>query len=203
MNIVFDLCGVVFDWKPEAILDYASIAPAFHAQVKAGLFRHSDWLKLDRGTLSRHEAIRRAAAHTGLSTSTVADLIPYIPHALVMVSVMVDLLSHLKARGHRLFYLSNMNLDCIEHIERTHLFWGVFEGGIVSCRVHYLKPEPEIYTSLLQTYSLDGAETVFIDDRQINLECAKQFGIRTIYFESPEQCEAQLKALLLFPDVTY
>ena len=108
---------------------------------------------------------------------------------------MVDLLQYLKARGHALFYLSNMNLDCIEHIEHTVPFWGMFEGGVVSCRVLYLKPEPEIYTALLKAYGLDVAETVFIDDRQINLEAAQQFGIRTIHFESPRQCKVQLEGL--------
>ena len=168
LNIVFDLCGVVFDWTTEAILANVSIAPMFHAQVKAGLFKHSDWLELDRGTLPRQKAIRRAAAHTGLGTATVADLIPHIPHSLVVMSEMVDLLQRLKASGQTLYYLSNMNLDCIEHIEHTFAFWDMFEGGIVSCRV------------------------------QINLDPAKQFGIQTVHFESTEQCEAQLKSLGIF-----
>jgi FMN phosphatase YigB (HAD superfamily) len=194
MNIVFDLCGVVFAWLPEAIFSNATIAPELYEQVRAGLFAYPDWLELDRGTLPRPEAIRRAAAHTGLDAATVAELLPLIPLSLVVIPETVDLIHRLKAGGHRLFYLSNMNADCIEHIERTQGFWGVFDGGIASCRVHFIKPEPAIYAALLTTYKLDGSETLFIDDSQANLLPAQQHGMQTIHFERPAQCEQELKA---------
>lgn len=192
MNIVFDLCNVVFRWIPEAILTNVDVEPSIKKQVIDGLFKHSDWLELDRGTLSHQESIRRAAMHTGLENEIVADLISYIPRALVVMPGMVDLLNRIKANGHTLFYLSNMNHDCITHIENTCAFWHIFEGGIVSCRVHFLKPEPAIYKSLLETYRLACSETIFIDDRVINIDAAKQFGMRTIHFEFPKQCEKQL-----------
>jgi putative hydrolase of the HAD superfamily len=192
MNIVFDLCGVVFSWTPEAILANAAVAPELHDQVRAGLFTYPDWIELDRGTLPHPEAIRRSAAHTGLSASTVAELLPLIPLSLVVMPATVDLLQRLKAAGHRLFYLSNMNTDCIEYIERTHAFWQVFEGGIASCRVHLIKPEPAIYTALLNTYGLESSESLFIDDSQANLVTARECGIQTIHFEQPEQCEQEL-----------
>jgi FMN phosphatase YigB (HAD superfamily) len=47
----------------------------------------------------------------------------------------------------------------------------------------------------LETYGLDGADTVFIDDTEVNLSAAAQFGIHTIKFESPAQCESRLQAL--------
>jgi len=36
---------------------------------------------------------------------------------------------------------------------------------------------------------------VLVDDAAVNLEAAARFGIRTIRFENPEQCERQLQAL--------
>jgi hypothetical protein len=33
---------------------------------------------------------------------------------------------------------------CIEYLEKAYTFWEVFEGGVISCRVHLIKPEPEI-----------------------------------------------------------
>jgi len=46
-----------------------------------------------------------------------------------------------------------------------------------------------------KTYGLEGADTVFIDDTDVNLSAAAQFGIHTVKFESPAQCESQLQAL--------
>jgi HAD superfamily hydrolase (TIGR01509 family) len=57
------------------------------------------------------------------------------------------------------------------------------------------KPEPAIYACLLETYGLEGTNTVFIDDTEANLIAAAQFNMHTIKFESPEQCERQLQAL--------
>jgi putative hydrolase of the HAD superfamily len=58
-----------------------------------------------------------------------------------------------------------------------------------------LKPEPAIYAYLLKTYGLNGTETVFIDDMDVNVAAAAQFGIHTIKFENPAQCARQLQEL--------
>ncbi len=194
-NIVFDLGGVVFAWDPEALVSNVFAEPDIQAQVHTEIIGHADWRELDRGTLPRQEAIRRAVARTGLTVSAVTDLMSQAPLALTVIPDTVDLLYRLRARGHRLFYLSNMHVASIEHLERTYTFWDIFEGGIISCRIHLIKPEPAIYTSLLETYELDVAETVFIDDTELNLAAAAKFGIRTIHFEHPGQCEEQLMVL--------
>lgn len=195
MNIVFDFGGVVFTWQPEMIIAKAFADPAVQAKVRTEVFGHPDWLELDRGTLPCQEAIVRAAQRTGLAVSVIAALLQQVPKALVAIPDMVALLYRLKARGHTLFYLSNMHVASIEHLENLYSFWDVFVGGVVSCRIHCIKPEPEIYTHLLQTYALNGADTVFIDDMEVNLVAAAQFGIQTIKFENPAQCERQLQAL--------
>lgn len=195
MNIVFDLGGVVLTWEPETIISNLFAAPEMQAQVRAEIFGHADWDELDRGTLPRQQAIHRAAARTGLMVSAVAELMHQVPLALEVIPDTVDLLYRLKARGHHLFYLSNMHVASIEHLERTYTFWDMFEGGVISCRIHLIKPESAIYAALLDTYGLDGAATVFIDDTEVNLAAAAQLGIRTIHFEHSGQCEAQLRAL--------
>jgi putative hydrolase of the HAD superfamily len=195
LNIVFDLGGVVVTWEPEAII--AKIFENFEvrAKVRSGVFRHADWLELDRGVLPQPDAVARAAARTGLSESEIEKLFRTVPPSLVAIPGTVDLLYRLKERGHRLYVLSNMHFASIEHLETTYTFWDVFEGGVISCRIHLIKPEPEIYSHLLRKYALNGAETVFIDDTEVNLEAAARFGILTIRFENPEQCEEQLRAL--------
>ena len=58
-----------------------------------------------------------------------------------------------------------------------------------------IKPEPGIYAHLLETHALEAADTVFVDDIQVNLKAAGAFGIRTVLFQDPEQCEEELKVL--------
>ena len=195
MNIIFDFGGVVFTWEPETIIAGMFAEPEVQANVRAGIFEHADWRELDRGSLSREEAIQRAAGRTGLPLSSVTKLMNQVPHALEVIPGTVDLMYRLKARGHRLFYLSNMHAASIEYLEGKYRFWDIFDGGIISCRVCLIKPEPAIYAALLETYGLYGTETVFIDDTEINLTAAAKFDIKTIRFEKPGQCEEQLLAL--------
>jgi putative hydrolase of the HAD superfamily len=195
LNVVFDLGGVVVTWEPEVLIAKVFADPAVQALVRTEIIGHADWLALDRGTLPPQDAIVRAAQRTGLPADDVAALLRQVPPALVAIPGTVDLLYRLKAQGHTLFCLSNMHVASIEHLERAYTFWEVFSGRVISCRLHLCKPEPAIYAHLLETYGLDAAHTVFIDDTEVNLTAAAQFGLRTIKFASPAQCERQLRAL--------
>ena len=71
--------------------------------------------------------------------------------------------------------------------------------SVISCEEQVVKPEPEIYRRLLDRYSLDPAETLFIDDRPVNLEAARTFGISTFLFrhrEAQRSCDELRKMLL-------
>ena len=195
MNVVFDLGGVIVTWKPEAIVATEFADPVVQAKVLAEIFGHADWIALDRGTLPWRDAVTRATQRTGLPEADVAHLLRQVPPALVAVPETVNLLYRLQARRHPLFCLSNMHIASIEYLEKAYSFWEVFTGAVISCRLQLCKPEPAIYAYLLETYRLDGVNTVFIDDVEANLIAAAQFGIRTIKFESPAQCERQLQAL--------
>lgn len=194
MNLIFDLGGVVFVWEPDAIIAGVFAEEEARARVRAEIFAHADWQALDRGTLELPEAIRRGAARTGLPPGAVARLLGAVPPALVPIPGTMDLLRRLKAGGHRLFYLSNMHKASIEYVMRAYSFWDLFAGGVVSCRVHLVKPEPEIYTHLLGQYGLAPSGAVFIDDTPVNLEAAARLGLRTIEFRDPAQCARQLEA---------
>jgi putative hydrolase of the HAD superfamily len=179
VNIVFDLGGVVVTWEPEAIIAHVFADPMVQALVHTAIFRHADWLALDRGMLPWQEAVKRGAHRTGLSEAEVATLLQQVPPSLVAIPGTVDLLYRLKAQGHTLFCLSNMHVASIAHLEQAYTFWDVFTGVVISCRLHLCKPESALYAYLLETYGLEGAHTVFIDDTEANLAAAAQFGMES------------------------
>jgi putative hydrolase of the HAD superfamily len=195
LNIIFDLGGVVVRWEPDAIIARVFEGSEVRARVRSQVIGNADWLEYDRGTLLRKDAVARATVRTGLPESAIDELFRQVPLSLVPIPGMVDLLYRLKQWHHGLYVLSNMHPASIEHLETAYGFWDLFEGMVISCRIHLVKPEPAIYAYLLREYALDETETVFIDDTEVNLEAAARFGIRTIRFESPEQCEMRLRAL--------
>jgi putative hydrolase of the HAD superfamily len=195
LNLIFDLGGVVVRWDPDAIIAGVFPDKKVRVKVREDVLAHPDWLELDRGTLALDEAARRAARRTGIAEAELARLLAAVPPSLVPFPESVDLLYRLKARGYPLYCLSNMGFASIEHLERSHSFFEVFSGRVISCRLKLCKPEPAIYQHALTTYNLAARDTVFIDDVEKNVAAAAQLGIRTIQFTSAAQCERELRAL--------
>jgi HAD superfamily hydrolase (TIGR01509 family) len=107
----------------------------------------------------------------------------------------VALVEAVRAAGHPLFVLSNLHRASLAHLESSYDFFSLFDGRIVSCEVGVCKPEAAIYRRLLETFRLDPAATVFIDDMPVNLDAAALHGMRTIRFEGAVACGASLRAL--------
>ena len=57
------------------------------------------------------------------------------------------------------------------------------------------KPDREIYSLALKITQRDPAECVLIDDRGLNLECAREMGMHTIQFKDVAQLRDELGKL--------
>jgi putative hydrolase of the HAD superfamily len=85
--------------------------------------------------------------------------------------------------------------EIVAYHKSRNTFWELFEGCVVSAEIGLLKPNPEIFRHLLRTYDLTAAETVFLDDVQVNIDGARSIGIEAKLFTTPERCEQDLRAL--------
>ena len=195
MNVVFDLGGVVFNWRPDALVRRVFDDPTTQALVRAEIIDHPDWIELDRGTLALEQAIVRGASRTSVSHQAIASLFDEVPRSLTPIEETIDLVRAVNASGHPLYVLSNMHLESAEFLENRHDIWGLFDGIVFSSRIQMVKPEPGIYEHLLTEHRLEPTDTVFIDDIAENLAAASAFGIRTIRFFDPAQCRADLENL--------
>ena len=193
MNLIFDLGGVLVTYDRSALVAEVFSDSAAHDRVHGALY--ADLVEVDRGTLTLDRAITQAAARTGVAERDVAHIFRGMSHRWVGMPQSIDLLYRLKDKGHRLFCLSNMGVDSIEYLEATQTFWDAFEGIVISCRVGLCKPEPQIFAHVLQRFALTAAETVFIDDVDVNVEAVARAGIHTIRFEDVARCERELRAL--------
>ena len=60
-----------------------------------------------------------------------------------------------------------------------------FDGMVISGEEKLVKPDPLIYTRLLQKYDLHASNCVFIDDNAANISKAADLGFETILFTDP------------------
>ena len=109
-----------------------------------------------------------------------------------------SLIEDLKTAKYKLYVLSNMSLEFIKFLRKKEVY-KYFDGEVVSCEEHIIKPNPAIYTTLTERYGLNPAETLFIDDRKENIEAAMAEGWQGYLFNArnPElSCNVLREALL-------
>ena len=192
LNIVFDLGGVVFNWQPDAIIHRVFQDSETQDLVRTEIFKHADWVELDRGTIALDQAIVRGASRTGLPHEDIERLLDEVPKSLTPIQETIGLIRSISDSNNRCFVLSNMHVASISYLEKKYKIWDMFDGIVISSRIQKVKPEVEIYEHLLTEYQLKASETVFIDDTSENLTAASSIGIQTIKFVDSCQCERDL-----------
>ena len=195
INFIMDIGNVLIDFLPLNYLE--SLFPgdvATQSALNGLIFRSAEWLELDRGTFRHPEAIRRFVAQRPDLEPQIRRTMDGLPTMLTPISATVALLPRIKAAGHGLYFLSNYHADLVPFIHEYIPFFSRFDGGVFSCDVHMLKPNPDIYGALLQRYGLDPASCVFFDDTLENVAAANHAGIRGVLFTGPEDIAQYLDA---------
>lgn len=71
----------------------------------------------------------------------------------------------------------------------------IFDVFLSSCYLGATKPGETIFRLALEMTQRPAAECLFIDDRPLNVECARQLGLRTIHYRGPAPLRRALAAL--------
>lgn len=110
------------------------------------------------------------------------------------------LLGRLAASGRYLIAtVNNESLELNEYRIRQFELRKYFSAFFSSCYLGVRKPDAAIYKLALSITQRAPTECVMIDDRPLNLECAKELGISTIAFTSTKQLEEDLARLGVAP----
>ena len=104
-------------------------------------------------------------------------------------------LSGLAATGN--YLLATINNEPLELNERRIQQFQLrreFKAFFSSCYLGIRKPDEGIYRLALEVTQRHPEECLFIDDRELNLECARQLQMRTVHFQNAEQLQQDLAA---------
>ena len=96
------------------------------------------------------------------------------------------------------YLMATINNESIElNLYRIEKFGlrGVFTDFFSSCFVGLRKPEEGIYRLSLDVTQKQPQECCFIDDRDLNLECARSLGVHTIEMKDLSQLQQELRKL--------
>jgi putative hydrolase of the HAD superfamily len=107
----------------------------------------------------------------------------------------------LKQRGLLTAILSNMGDNVLASVERTFNWLPRFDVLIWSYQWHMAKPDPAIYRLCLDKIGVRPDESLFLDDKLINVEAAHSLGIKAIHFTTIERLRQDLIAQGLDADI--
>lgn len=108
--------------------------------------------------------------------------------------VMVAWQQQLKAHGLKTAVLSNMGDAVRESIEREFQWLRNFDALVWSYELGIAKPDPAIYLHTLKQLSTAPEDTLFLDDKLVNVEAAKALGMNALVFTTPADLVEQLAA---------
>jgi putative hydrolase of the HAD superfamily len=107
---------------------------------------------------------------------------------------MVAWQADLKERGLLTAILSNMGDSVHESIERAYEWIGGFDVRVWSYQLKVAKPDAAIYEYALAMLGTRPEETLFLDDKPVNIEAAHALGMKGLVFSDVERLRADLIA---------
>lgn len=188
-NIVFDLGRVVFAHRPEYRSEERKRFFSYVSESPMPQF----WVDYDKGVSSLQKVAEDLAAYRNVEVGYARAMIEQSIEWQSTIEPTAELIRDLKAAGYKLYVLSNMSHEFIAYLRKKEVY-AYFDGEVVSCDEGVVKPNPAIYRTLIDRYSLDVEQTMFIDDRRENVEVAASFGITPFHFDR-EDCEKSCKEL--------
>lgn len=188
-NIVFDLGRVVFAHRPEYRSEERKRFFSYVSESPMPQF----WVDYDKGVSSLQKVAEDLAAYRNVEVKYAREMIEQSIEWQSTIEPTAELIRDLKAAGYKLYVLSNMSHEFIAYLRQKEVY-AYFDGEVVSCEEGVVKPDPAIYRTFIDRYSLDVEQTMFIDDRRENVEVAASFGITPFHFDR-EDCEKSCKEL--------
>lgn len=193
-NIVFDMGQVLIRWQPEYYLSQGSFSEEDKKLLLKEVFRSVEWVQLDRGsiTLEAGAAAMGSRLPEHLHDAVWEYGIDWYRWPLVPMPGMADLARELKAKGYRIYLLSNCSLPLRQHYHRIPGL-EVFEDVFISSEHRLIKPQHEIFEKFFQNFGLVPSECFFIDDAVTNIEGALECGMPGVVFRGDtEELRAEL-----------
>lgn len=184
-NIIFDVGNVLVEWAPEKAMRRLGMDEQTVQAVAGATVQTKDWDETDRGALSPAELLLHFIEKAPRYEKDIRTFWEHIDMAIYPFAYVQEWMERLKGKGYHLYILSNYGAWTYEKTKDDALsFLKYVDGALFSYEVCQIKPEPEIYHTLMERYGLKAEECFFLDDRQENVDGAEVCGIHAIRFTS-------------------
>ena len=194
--VVFDY-GMVLTGTPDVAAHDAMVRITGLSAEQFEKLYWADRLAYDEGKLTGVAFWQKFARDSSLPLSA-SDLAELNRQDVLMWStqnpVMVAWQRKLKAHNIRTAILSNRGDSVLENIKREFKWIDDFDVLVWSFQLNMVKPDPAIYRHVLKELAMLPEETLFLDDRRINVEAAQALGMNALEFTTVDRLRDDLIA---------
>lgn len=195
-TVVFDIGNVLaaFDWA--GFVRGFGFSPETEREIAAAVFMSEEWKQVDLGLKTDEELIAAFTANAPHLAEEIRLIFEKWQCSVVEYPFAEDWVKALRARGLKVYVLSNYGRTMFEYAGQKFGFLRHVNGGVISYSVNKIKPDPEIYRILIDKYSIVPERAVFLDDLEANVSAAAELGFRTILVKDHETAAAELDNML-------
>lgn len=198
MNIIFDLGNVLIEWNKEKILSKICKNDLEYNLFNKLVFQSNLWIDLDNGKISLEFLENQLIDEMGHQyQDQIHELVWNWFNYVDLYDEVYELIKQLKKKNFQIYVLSNTS--SIFHILLDSVLSkvsSVLDGYVISCEVKMMKPQKEIYLSLVNKYQLYIKDCIFLDDLEENVEAARTLGIKAFQIKERKEISNILKDLL-------
>ena len=192
--VIFDVGNVLYGWDPDSFL----VRQIADDEARLRFIADTDlygWHETLDGGRSYAEAAAELSEKFPQYAALIAAWSDRFGETITgPVPGVHEIVAALDARGVPLFGITNFSADFWPpFFERERAFFGRFRDIVVSGEVKLLKPDPAIYFLALDRFGLRPDETLFVDDRAINVEAAAAIGMEAQLFTTAADLRARLE----------
>ena len=194
-NIVFDIGGVLADYRMQEFLLEKGIDPSYLKRILKASVMNPWWGRFERGEVTEAETMQAFIDADPEIEAQLRLAFTDLRGMLVSRDFTLPLVEGLKKEGYGVYYLSNYSKKAYDECGESLTFMPCMDGGLVSFLVGATKPSPEMYTKFLEEYHLDAGECLFVDDTEENVTAAEALGFTGLAFSGYEQLLADFERL--------
>lgn len=194
-NIIFDVGQVLVKYDWETYLDSFGFPKEERDTIAKAVFLSDVWNERDRSSQDEQYYVDEMVKAAPQYEKDIREVMRRSNETVEKMDYAETWVKYLKDKGYHVYILSNYATDTLNRTQEQLPFLKHVDGAVFSCQVKQIKPEPDIYQTLISRYHLNPEKSVFLDDRKENCEAAEKFGIYTIQFHNFKQAAAELEKM--------
>ena len=196
-TLIFDVGGVLLDYRWKALMQEGGLSPEGSDDLSRLMFGDQFWTELDRGVITEEDAAPYYCEKYPQYSSVIRYFLSNWSRMPVDRPAVWARIPKLRELGYQTYILSNYPKKLFAAHTGGRPFMSMMDGVVVSCDIQMIKPEPQIYHYLLDTYGLDPAACLFFDDREANTAAARREGIAAVTVPTQDYLLGILDTILM------